>query len=156
MLRNCIATSPNRKITNQKRPRHSPVQNTRSVEMTPVPVGRARNSSSVADADPCGNRACLRWSTSSICAKCLSSMKKIDQCTIMTETAEEHCENIHFLLPSQRGNLRILNVVFINAILSVMESDWMGALCRGASAIGDLCARSGVLIGCSPRCEGGI
>ena len=37
----------------------------------------------------------------------------------------------------------------------------MGALCRGASAIGDRstpgfcrCARSGALIGCSPRCGG--
>ena len=40
----------------------------------------------------------------------------------MKETAEEHCAKIHPYLPVQRGNVRIPNIVFINALLFIAEN----------------------------------
>ena len=40
----------------------------------------------------------------------------------MKEITEEHCANIHPLLPVQRGNVRVPNIVFINALLFIAEN----------------------------------
>ena len=40
----------------------------------------------------------------------------------MKETAEERCTKIHPYLPIQRGNVRISNTAFINALLHIAEN----------------------------------
>ena len=40
----------------------------------------------------------------------------------MKETAEEHFAKIHPCLPLQRGNVRIPNIIFINALLFIAEN----------------------------------
>ena len=40
----------------------------------------------------------------------------------MKEIKEEHCAKIHPHLPVQRGNVRVSNLVFINALLHIAEN----------------------------------
>ena len=45
-----------------------------------------------------------------------------EQCTAMKEITEEQYAKIHPYLPVQRGNVRISNLVFINALLYIAEN----------------------------------
>ena len=47
---------------------------------------------------------------------------KIERCTVMKQTAAKQCAKIHPFLPIQRGNVRISNIDFINAVLQVLEN----------------------------------
>ena len=48
---------------------------------------------------------------------------KIERCTVIKQITAKHCARIHPYLPVQRGNnVRILNIIVVNAILHVMEN----------------------------------
>ena len=47
---------------------------------------------------------------------------KIERCTIMKQITAKQYAKIHPYLPVQRGNVRISNITFINAVLYVLEN----------------------------------
>ena len=47
---------------------------------------------------------------------------KVERCTVMKQITAIQYAKIHPYLPVQRGNVRISNIVFINAVLYVLEN----------------------------------